>query len=251
MVPHVVRSQDLRPVNLRTIDTGVGQSIELRHIVAEGPGANSAPQVQPVSTNSINPNVASVPGQTASAAAPAAMAQLKAAAQAGGSSPDVPQTNLGVAASATPAATPAATPPGPPGQHVAFLMSPAGPVAVGATFQMPVVISGATDIASVPLQIQYDPANISLVNVDSGDFLSRDGKAVALVHRDDGPGNITINASRPPGSPGINGAGVVCVLSFQAKASGSSAVVISKPGALSSTQQPVPAQGTQVNVSVK
>src|ERR1700756_4671224 len=36
MVPHVVRSQDLRPVNLRTIDTGVGQSIELRHIALEG-----------------------------------------------------------------------------------------------------------------------------------------------------------------------------------------------------------------------
>jgi general secretion pathway protein D len=38
--------------------------------------------------------------------------------------------------------------------------------------------------------------------VDSGDFLGRDGQAVALVHRDDGPGLININASRPPGAPG-------------------------------------------------
>ena len=35
------------------------------------------------------------------------------------------------------------------------------------------VIAGATDIASVPLQIQYDPAKLSLVNVDNGDFLNQ------------------------------------------------------------------------------
>jgi general secretion pathway protein D len=52
------------------------------------------------------------------------------------------------------------------------------------------------------LQIQYDPAKLSLVNVDSGDFLGRDGQPVALVHRDDGPGLIIIGASRPPGAPG-------------------------------------------------
>ena len=31
VVPHIVRSQELDPVNLRTIDTGVGNQIELRH----------------------------------------------------------------------------------------------------------------------------------------------------------------------------------------------------------------------------
>ena len=114
-------------------------------------------------------------------------------------------------------------------------MNPPGAVAAGSTFQVPVVISGASDIASIPLQIQYDASKMSLVNVVGGDFLSRDQQAVALVHRDDGPGNITINASRPPGAPGVNGAGVVCVLSFQAKAAGDSKVEITRPGAL--TQQ--------------
>jgi general secretion pathway protein D len=96
------------------------------------------------------------------------------------------------------------------------LNSPPGPVAVGAAFKVPVVLAGGTDIASVPLQIQYNPATLSLVNVDTGDFLGRDGQVVALVHRDDGPGSININASRPPGAAGVSGAGVVCVLSFQA-----------------------------------
>ena len=61
------------------------------------------------------------------------------------------------------------------------------------------ILNGGKDIASVPLQVQYDPAKLSLVNVTSGDLLGRDNQAVALVHRDDGPGTITINAARPPG----------------------------------------------------
>jgi general secretion pathway protein D len=124
-------------------------------------------------------------------------------------------------------------------------------VAAGTTFQIPVVITGAVDIASVPLQIQYDPARLSLVNVDKGDFLGQDGQAVALVHRDDGQGAIVLNASRPPGAAGVTGAGVVCVLSFQAKSAGESAITITRPGAVTSAQKPVQAQGAQVSVVVK
>jgi general secretion pathway protein D len=134
---------------------------------------------------------------------------------------------------------------------VKFLLNSPGQVAAGATFQVPVVISGATDVDSVPLQIKYDPDKLSLVNVGPGDFLSRDGQNVALVHRDDGPGNITVNASRPPGAPGVNGAGVVCMLTFQAKASGASTIAITRPGAMSSAQKPIAAEGSQASVTVK
>jgi len=130
-------------------------------------------------------------------------------------------------------------------------MNPPSTVAVGSSFEVPVVVSGANDISSIPLQIQYDASKLSLVNVVGGDFLSRDQQAVALVHRDDGPGTVTINASRPPGAPGVNGAGVVCVLSFEPKAAGDSVIEITRPGALNSKQQPVPAQGTAITVSVK
>ena len=113
------------------------------------------------------------------------------------------------------------------------------------------MLNGGADIASVPLQISYDPAKLSLVNVDSGDFLSRDGQAVVLTHRDDGPGLILINASRPPGAAGVNGTGVVCILSFQAKTAGASDVVLTRPGAVSSKQQQLPAQGGRVSIQVK
>jgi len=242
VVPHVVRSQSLEELNLRTVDTGEGDSIDIRHVPSEAPGGANpvpnpgsapAPMAQPPAHG--RPNVGSVPGQSAAAAAPAALAQLNDAAQTNGNTPAKP------------------SPPIPPQPaRVSFMLAPqSGPVAVGAAFKVPVVLSGGADIASVPLQISYDPARLSLVNVDSGDFLSRDGQAVVLTHRDDGPGLILINASRPPGAAGVNGTGVVCILSFQAKTAGASDVVLTRPGAVSSKQQQLPAQGGRVSIQVK
>jgi general secretion pathway protein D len=235
MVPHIVRSPVLTPVNLRTIDTGVGTSIELRRESSDTTGTNPAAAV-PVRPVAAQPTVGTVPGLTAEAAAPAALAQLKSAAE----------TNGNVAAANAVPASP------PPPSRLGFSLNPLpGPVGAGTTFQIPVVVTGAVDIASVPLQIQYDPARLSLVNVDKGDFLGQDGQAVALVHRDDGPGAIVLNASRPPGVAGVSGAGVVCVLSFQAKSAGESAITITRPGAVTSAQKSVQAQGAQVSVVVK
>jgi general secretion pathway protein D len=131
------------------------------------------------------------------------------------------------------------------------LTPPAGPLATGATFQVPVVLNGATDIASVPIQLVYDPAKLSLINVAAGDLLSRDGQAVALIHRDDGPGNVTVVAARPPGAAGISGSGTVCVLTFQAKAPGNTALTMPRAGAVNSAQQQVPATAGHVDLTIK
>jgi general secretion pathway protein D len=235
LVPHIVRTQDLEPVNLRSIDTGVGQLIELRHLPSKGPASNPAPAVPPV--RPAQPSVSAVPGQSAQAAAPAALAQLRAAAESNGD-----------AAHANAASPPSATG---VGKVSLILTPPDGPVAAGSTFKVPIVLNNGTDIASVPVQIQYDPASLSLVNVDTGEFLGRDGQAVALVHRDDGPGTITLNVSRPPGVTGVSGSGVVCVLSFQAKAAGESAIAILRAAAVNTAQQQTPAQGARVGIQVK
>jgi general secretion pathway protein D len=250
VVPHVVRSQSLDEVNLRTVDTGTSQTIELRHLPNEGPGSNPVPNPAPNPASnpapperrpaSVRPNVGAVPGESAVGAGPAALEQMHQAAETTGNT---------VSTTKPPSGAPAAVP---PTGRVSFMLTPQpGPVAVGATFKVPVVLSGGADIAAVPLQIQYDPAKLSLVNVESGDFLGRDGQAVALVHRDDGPGTIVVNASRPPGAAGVSGTGVVCVLSFQAKTAGASDLVITHPGAVTSAQQQVPAQGARVNIQVQ
>ncbi len=77
-------------------------------------------------------------------------------------------------------------------------------------------LAGAHDVYSVPLQIQFDPKVLQLVNVDAGGLLGGDGQPVALVHRDEGNGLVTISASRPPGVAGVDGQGEVCILTFKA-----------------------------------
>jgi len=248
LIPHIVRAPELTPVNLRPIDTGTGQSIEVHPMDTTTKYYVPLPQ-KPAQAPTTS---GTVPGATASSAAPAALAEIQATA-AGNAPPPAP--------AATPPAPPqgaapqpqASPPPGmaPPGSLRFSLVPSATSVAVGGTIQVPIVITGAQDIASVPLQLTYDPSKLELVNVGDGDFLNRDGQAVALVHRDDGPGNLVVNASRPPGAAGISGAGVVCVLSFQAKAAGGSSITITRPGAMTSAQQPVQTQGAQTTIVVK
>jgi len=268
VVPHIVRTQILDRANLRTIDTGVGTSVELRHVSSNAPdgaadrapgSANPAsgpivvPPVRPASA--LRPTVGVIPGQSAVGAAPAALAQLSASADANG------QTAAQAVANPTPTMPPppgisqpgapgTAAPPGADGVNMMFV-APGSPVTVGKTFEVPVVLSGGRDVASVTLQVQYDPAKLSLVNVTQGDLLSRGNQAVGLVHRDDGPGSITITASRPPGVAGVSGAGVVCVLSFQAKVAGASNLVMTRALATSSTQQQTPAPGSQATITAQ
>jgi len=256
VVPHVVRSQSLEQVNLRTVDTGAGTTIQLRQVSDEGTNPGAKPALKPTASPAPPPrpaqsNVGTVPGESALAAAPAALKQMTEAAETTGNTmkPTPPESSPTVAPQ--PATTPQ-TAAGAQPAKVSFMLTPqVGPVSAGASFQVSVVLNGGTNIAAVPLQISYDPARVSLVNIDSGNFLSSDGQAVALVHRDDGPGAINVVASRPPGAAGVSGTGVVCVLTFQAKAAGDSVIAITRPGAVSSTQQQLPATGAQVKIQVK
>ena len=239
VVPHVVRSQELTATNLRTIDTGSGLNVELRH-VASGNAPAAAPP-----TATAAPTPGSIQSPSAEGAAPAALAQMRAAANANGA-----------AADASRAAAEASPPPGSPtaqagGGKVNLMLNSPGTVISGTTFQVPVVLTGGADVSSVPVQIQYDPSKMSLVNVGDGDLLNRDGQIVSMAHRDDGPGNLTLNVSRPPGAPGVSGAGVVCVLTFQATAKGQSDISITRAGAMTSGGKPLQAQTSQATIVVQ
>ena len=234
VIPHVVRSQELTPLNLRTIDTGPGtQAVELRHISSATPQP-AVPPPPPAGSAGVSP----APAASAEAAAPGALAQMRSSQNASLAPPQP-------AAPAAPGSTDA------PAGKVNLMLNSPGNVANGTTFQVPVVLTGGADVAAVPLQIQYDPSKLSLVNVGDGDLLNRDGQIVAMAHRDDGPGTITLNVSRPPGAPGVSGAGVVCVLSFQAKDKGQSEITITRAGATNSAGKPLQAQTSQATIAVQ
>ncbi|MFZ0146547.1 MAG: cohesin domain-containing protein [Candidatus Sulfotelmatobacter sp.] len=125
-------------------------------------------------------------------------------------------------------------------------------VAKGNTFVVNLMISGAQNVYSVPVQLNYDPAKLQLVNISNGGFLSQDGQAVALVHREDETtGTLQITATRPPGAGGVSGQGAVVTMTFQAKASGQTPLTITRGGARDPGQQAITVNGAQASVTVQ
>jgi general secretion pathway protein D len=241
IIPHIVRESVLTRTNTRAIDTGTGQSIELRHNAAMEDASEA-----------INPIVKPRTGPATSAAnAASAMAQqLSQQAQPltppPANQPATQQPGTQQPGTQTPAA--AAVPGGPP---VSFtVVPPTSNQPVGSTFQVAVMLGNGRDVFSVPLQMKFNPAVLQLVNVDSGDLLSRDGQLASLVHREDN-GLVAISTTRPPNAPGVNGQGSLCTLTFKAVAAGDSDLTLVKVGALNSKQANLPAVGSQAVVHVK
>jgi general secretion pathway protein D len=122
----------------------------------------------------------------------------------------------------------------------------------GGTFTVNVLITGAQNVYSVPLQLNYDATKLQLVNVSNGGFLGQDGQAVALVHREDeATGTLQITATRPPNSGGVSGQGSVVTLTFMAKASGQSPLTITRGGARDPAMQAITVNGAQAIVNIQ
>jgi general secretion pathway protein D len=215
LTPHVVRATDITPLNLQEIDTGTGTNVELRRISA------------PVPANAQPGGVGSLPPGLQPRTAPP------------------PTSGPPVATGNQPATTPGS------GFVTLQVTPPLAAPKVGSTFQIAVNLTGGQDVFSVPMQLHYDTSKLALINVDSGDYLGHDGQAIALVHRDDGAGGVVISASRPPGVHGVNGSGVVCLLTFQANAAGDSDVQITRASVKNSTQQAVNIASSQATVHVQ
>jgi len=122
----------------------------------------------------------------------------------------------------------------------------------GNTFAVNLLISGGQNVYSVPVQLNYDPKILQLVNVSNGGFLSQDGQAVALVHREDeARGQSQITATRPPGAGGVSGQGAVVTMTFEAKATGQTPLTITRGGARDPGLQAITVNGAQAAVTVQ
>ncbi|HEV7219604.1 MAG: cohesin domain-containing protein [Terriglobales bacterium] len=122
----------------------------------------------------------------------------------------------------------------------------------GSTFAVNIMLSGVQNAYSVPVEVNYDPKLLQVINVSNGPFLSQDGQTVALMHRDDDTtGSLQINATRPPGASGVSGQGAVATLTFKAKAPGTSTLAISRGGARDPAMQALPVAGTVAQVAIQ
>jgi general secretion pathway protein D len=122
----------------------------------------------------------------------------------------------------------------------------------GSSFAVNILLSGAQNVYSVPLQVSYDPKLLQVANVSNGSFLSQDGQAVVLANRDDNTaGTLQITATRPPGVGGVTGQGAIVTLTFMAKAVGQGTLTISKGGARDPAMQAIPVMGAVASVTIQ
>jgi general secretion pathway protein D len=235
LIPHIVRESMLTRLNTRAIDTGTSTSFQLRQ------DATLTGQDEDVVPG--RPKPIGQPSTAANAASAAAQQILQ---QAQPPTPPPPGTTP------PPAATPPANQTAPTGSPISLsVVPPTGVQNVGSTFQVSVNAAAARDLFAVPMQLQFNPAVLQLVNVDAGTLLGRDGQAVSIVHRDEGNGLVTISTSRPPNVQGVTGQGSVATLTFKAVAPGDSNLSLVKVGARNSAQANLPAVGSQSVVHVK
>jgi general secretion pathway protein D len=221
LVPHIVRTPDYTPENLRGVFSGPDQSLHLMYAPRDEDG--SAPAVEA-------PKPGPATGAPAAVAPPVPVVQ-----------PPIP----GVPGTAPPP-TPAAA-----GARVVFL--PAS-VSVGANtpFTVNVELNGAADAFAIsPLRVKWDPAVLRLTDIAPGDLLSRGGGAVSSIKdvRNDS-GEATLNVQRAGGA-GVSGSGPVAVLNFVAVARGTGSVTVTELGLRNSQSQPVPVTLGAVSVAVQ
>jgi general secretion pathway protein D len=149
-----------------------------------------------------------------------------------------------------PAAT-AAPQPVPPA--TARFAPPTLETTVNSSFPVALLLDGGADaISASPLQIQYDPKALSLIDVSPGDLFARGGAAPVFAKDiQNGQGLATIQIGRPAGVAGVAGPGTLITLNFRAIAPGSTTVRALNVTVRNSQALAIGSSSPQFSVNVK
>jgi len=245
LTPHIIRGIETPPGSRDLLDVGTANAIELRRTTMTTTPASQAPATQ---APAAQPPAGTVPPNPQGSGIARPGATLPNPTSPNSGAPN--QTAMNPALRAGVAAMPAQ----PVGAATgSFLFDPPTMTqAKGSTFTVNVMLTGGQNVYSVPVQLNYDPNQLQVINVSNGGFLSQDGQAVALVHRDDpSTGTLQVTATRPPGVGGVSGQGSVLTLTFMAKAPGQSALTITRGGARDPAMQPIAMNGAQAAITIQ
>jgi len=218
LIPRIVRMPDWTKANLRALYSGTESFPGVRREMdIKTPSANPSPTLQ----------------QTPSAP--------------GGVPPAAP------AVVAPTAPTPAAPAPQSQTSGPRIRFEPAAlNLAPGQTATIGVVVENVTDLFSVPMLLQYNPAIISVEEVRHGGFLTGGSQEIALVQRvDKEHGQAIISATRQPNTPGVNGSGTLLGVVVKALAPGTTNLSIVQVNAKDSQQKPIPLVTSEATLRVQ
>jgi general secretion pathway protein D len=111
----------------------------------------------------------------------------------------------------------------------------------GQTATIGVVVENVSDLFSIPLLLQYNPAVVSVEEVQHGGFLSGGTQEIAIVQQIfKEKGQAIISATRRPNTPGVSGSGTLIGIVIKALAPGSSNLSIVQVNAKDSQQKLIP-----------
>lgn len=113
-------------------------------------------------------------------------------------------------------------------------------------------VANVTDLYSIPILLQYNPAVIQVEEVRNGGFLSGGTQEIAIVQRIDAQqGQVIVSATRQPNTPGVNGTGTLLGLVIRAVAPGTSKLQIVQVNARDSQQRNIPMVSTEATLQVQ
>jgi general secretion pathway protein D len=140
---------------------------------------------------------------------------------------------------------------GPQGARIRF--EPQGlTLKAGQTTTVGIVVDNVSDLYSIPLLLQYNPAVVSIEEVQHGGFLSGGTQEIAIVSRvDKEHGQAIISATRQPNTPGVNGSGTLMGIVIKGLAPGASNLSIVQVNAKDSQQKPIPLVSSEATVQVQ
>ena len=229
LTPHIVRMPEWTKANLRALASGTDANPAVRReIDLKAPSTNPGPGA---ASNSGG-------GATVPAATPAS----------GNPSPAVAASTAPPPASAAPANSAPAQVSGPRLRFDPATLN----LSPGQTATLNVVVDNVTDLFSVPMMLQYNPAVISVEEVRHGGFLSGGNQDIAIVQRvDKEHGQAIISATRQPNTVGVNGSGTLLGVVVKAVAQGTSSLSIVQVNAKDSQQKAIPLVTGEATLNVQ
>jgi general secretion pathway protein D len=141
-----------------------------------------------------------------------------------------------------------------PVPRMAFVrLSPSAPEpSPGSRVTVSAAIENAQNASALSFGISYNPKVVKLLSVQDGGFMSHDGKAATVSPRiDNEAGSVSVSLSRPPGTPGISGNGVLFDLVFEVVGAGASSIDFTQASVLDAAQTALPTSSSGTQVTVK
>lgn len=115
-----------------------------------------------------------------------------------------------------------------------------------------VVVDNVNDLFSVPFLLQYNPAVISVEEVQHGGFLQGGNQEIAIVQRvDPTRGQAIISATRQPNTAGVSGTGTIMGIVVKAIGPGTSNLSIVQVNAKDSQQKAIPLVTSEATIQVQ